>query len=672
LGKKDGYGLRSDGKLLSSMNPSGVEWSFARSWGDVGDVVGCGLFADTGEIFFTNRDKYCGVAFRTQRKDRDLLPCITIGCNREVKANFGKEAFVFDIVELLQKRAVEKQTAIEKIPVSSSMVQLMVREYLLVHGYGRTLQAFDAACNLPAGAPPSASEEDHEGDNNCKSVDSNAATEPCEVPQRRKMSDSQSDGNNGYSNCSQDSHSDGESDMELEDSEEDGDEVKEEEEQYEPPARNLHETHTHGQRAISTSLSNLVSGFRRASAARQRILLQMQRRGVRHHERQHSTSPQDDVYVLSTDPPHISDGENPTEQAYAFRDVSMGTLLGKSLGNIGGSVLKEGECHEQKMRKSLELRSLVRALMKEGRYMEVVKVVREQQSNEDVGGGSTALETSPAWVYMQCLLFTQKVRELDDFGALRIASRELLPILLQIDDRRQTHSQKKNDVTTPAELESSISANGSNHFKKEISLVDHVNFADMDDCSDWNQTAEKMEIDPDGSCITVGTSAAKKRARESVPTSSSNGNSSCSSSHLAQALTDGSSSALDMMCSIDPRKFEVLHRLVSDAVVLLSLPPHSSDETERNRNMRARLDNLFNYFSSAEFVDMVADVINNHLLEQQGCTISPHVTSLQLCATHEKCLVAINSPPLSDRSGSTNSGVSTVYDMYPVQWPSDV
>ena len=39
-----------------------------------------------------------------------------------MKANFGKEAFVFDIVELLQKRAVEKQTAIEKVYLNEPFI----------------------------------------------------------------------------------------------------------------------------------------------------------------------------------------------------------------------------------------------------------------------------------------------------------------------------------------------------------------------------------------------------------------------------------------------------------------------------------------------------------------------------------------------------------------------
>jgi hypothetical protein len=64
LGKKEGFGLRNDGRLLSSGSPGGVEWSLARPWGTAGETIGCGYLPQTKEIFFTQGNKFCGIAFK--------------------------------------------------------------------------------------------------------------------------------------------------------------------------------------------------------------------------------------------------------------------------------------------------------------------------------------------------------------------------------------------------------------------------------------------------------------------------------------------------------------------------------------------------------------------------------------------------------------------------------
>ena len=68
LGKKEGYGLKTDGRIVCAEHSTGVEWSHSHSWGDMGDVVGCGFIPETGELFFTQNEKYCGVAFRVGHK----------------------------------------------------------------------------------------------------------------------------------------------------------------------------------------------------------------------------------------------------------------------------------------------------------------------------------------------------------------------------------------------------------------------------------------------------------------------------------------------------------------------------------------------------------------------------------------------------------------------------
>jgi hypothetical protein len=63
LGKKGGYGLTNDGRIVSTGMPTGTEWPPSKSWGDIGDVVGCGYISETRSIFFTQAGKYCGIAF---------------------------------------------------------------------------------------------------------------------------------------------------------------------------------------------------------------------------------------------------------------------------------------------------------------------------------------------------------------------------------------------------------------------------------------------------------------------------------------------------------------------------------------------------------------------------------------------------------------------------------
>ena len=64
MGKKEGYGLRNDARLLSPATPAGVEWGLVRPWGSIGDTLGCGYFPETKELFYTQGDKFCGIAFK--------------------------------------------------------------------------------------------------------------------------------------------------------------------------------------------------------------------------------------------------------------------------------------------------------------------------------------------------------------------------------------------------------------------------------------------------------------------------------------------------------------------------------------------------------------------------------------------------------------------------------
>lgn len=113
LGKKHGYGLRSDGRLFSHMNPSGIDWSFCSTWGNaVGETIGCGIIVDTGEIFYTKGSKCCGVAFTLppeilkrvlssskpfisskqndkRSKSHQLVPCVTVGANRKIEVGIN-------------------------------------------------------------------------------------------------------------------------------------------------------------------------------------------------------------------------------------------------------------------------------------------------------------------------------------------------------------------------------------------------------------------------------------------------------------------------------------------------------------------------------------------------------------------------------------------------------
>lgn len=63
--------------------------------------------------------------------------------SRRWQVNFGQEPFLFDLDAFLQEEASSLFRVSEPIPLPPRAVLLVVRDYLLTHGYAKTLASLD-------------------------------------------------------------------------------------------------------------------------------------------------------------------------------------------------------------------------------------------------------------------------------------------------------------------------------------------------------------------------------------------------------------------------------------------------------------------------------------------------------------------------------------------------
>ncbi|KAL6961986.1 hypothetical protein U1Q18_036943 [Sarracenia purpurea var. burkii] len=135
------YGYHGDDGLLYRGHGKGE--AFGPTY-TAGDTVGGGINYASQEFFFTKN----GVVVGTVGKDvkGPLFPTIAVHSqNEEVRVNFGKEPFVFDLKAFEAQERVKQQITIEKMSLPQNVSYAIVRSYLLHYGYEDTLQLFDMA-----------------------------------------------------------------------------------------------------------------------------------------------------------------------------------------------------------------------------------------------------------------------------------------------------------------------------------------------------------------------------------------------------------------------------------------------------------------------------------------------------------------------------------------------
>eukprot|EP00941_MAST-03F_sp_MAST-3F-sp1_P002539 g2539.t1 len=135
------YGYRSeDGKKSGDI--SGDE-TYGPSY-TTGDIVGCGINFCKQTIFFTKNGNHLGTAFSNIPGILTLYPTVGLHSpNERICFNFGEKPFRYDIENLrrIQHRTVCREILETKVP--SGAAEELVRDYLIHHGYARTLSLFD-------------------------------------------------------------------------------------------------------------------------------------------------------------------------------------------------------------------------------------------------------------------------------------------------------------------------------------------------------------------------------------------------------------------------------------------------------------------------------------------------------------------------------------------------
>lgn len=109
-----------------------------------GDTVGGGINYASQEFFFTKNGAVVGAVYKDVKGP--LFPTIAVHSqNEEVRVNFGKEPFVFDLKAFEEQERAKQLMMIEKMSLPQNVSHGIVRSYLLHYGYEDTLKLFDMA-----------------------------------------------------------------------------------------------------------------------------------------------------------------------------------------------------------------------------------------------------------------------------------------------------------------------------------------------------------------------------------------------------------------------------------------------------------------------------------------------------------------------------------------------
>ncbi|KAF7141577.1 hypothetical protein RHSIM_Rhsim06G0114100 [Rhododendron simsii] len=135
------YGYHGDDGFLYRGHGKGE--SFGPTY-TAGDTVGGGINYASQEFFFTKNGTVVGTVYKDVKGP--LFPTIAVHSqNEEVRVNFGKEPFVFDLKVFEAQERAKQQMMIEKMSLPQNVSHGIVRSYLLHYGYEDTLKLFDMA-----------------------------------------------------------------------------------------------------------------------------------------------------------------------------------------------------------------------------------------------------------------------------------------------------------------------------------------------------------------------------------------------------------------------------------------------------------------------------------------------------------------------------------------------
>mmetsp|Transcript_11992 Transcript_11992/g.43791 ORF Transcript_11992/g.43791 Transcript_11992/m.43791 type:complete len:433 (+) Transcript_11992:318-1616(+) len=114
-----------------------------------GDIVGAGIHLEEQTVFFTKNGELLGTAFPLDEgTGQALYPTVGLhSMNAKVVVNFGAKPFKFNLAGMIEMERAKLANDISSISMPWSYWHLLVREYLLHHGYSATVKALDKESN---------------------------------------------------------------------------------------------------------------------------------------------------------------------------------------------------------------------------------------------------------------------------------------------------------------------------------------------------------------------------------------------------------------------------------------------------------------------------------------------------------------------------------------------
>lgn len=113
-----------------------------------GDTIGCGIAYESGHVFFTRNGAFLREA-GSFVGSMGVYPCVSIPLDGEdmVTANFGRDAFKFDVASYVAELVESKRKIIASMPVESLIAHDLVKEYLRYSGYSSVVSAMEGHAN---------------------------------------------------------------------------------------------------------------------------------------------------------------------------------------------------------------------------------------------------------------------------------------------------------------------------------------------------------------------------------------------------------------------------------------------------------------------------------------------------------------------------------------------